>query len=172
MKKIFLILIAILLLVAGCGSEPKKELKNFGMDAQTFIKKFNEITLVANNDFFLIKNPQINNAEVRKVYQYEFNKDCIILIGELQDAKKVDYIATASVPNSPTNAAVFMVVHAAIVGVLHPDIPIDKRLDVLHKLKVLGSDKLKGLDETTTVGNVKYTAIESQGVLKIGIEPK
>ena len=171
MKKIFLVLLAILVLIAGCGDKPK-ERKNFGMDAQTFVKKFNEITGTANNDFFLIKNQQINNAEVRKVYQYEFNKDCIILIGELQDAKKVDYIATASVPNSPTNAAVFMVVHAAIVGVLHPDTPKDNRLDVFHKLKVLGSDKLKGLDETTTIGNVKYTAIESKGVLKIGIEPK
>ena len=172
MKKVFFILLAVLLLVAGCGDEPKKEPKNFGMDAQTFIKKFNEVTGVANNDFFLIKKPQINNAEVRKVYQYEFNNNCIILIGELQDAKKVDYVATISVPNSPTNAAVFMVVHAAIVGVLHPDIPKDNRLDVFHKLKVLGSDKLKGLDETTTVGNVKYTAIESKGMLKIGVEPK
>ena len=173
MKRILCFLLIALFLV-GCGGEKPKEqkLKVFPMTAQAFIQKYNDVVKVANNPAFLISKPLTDKGKAKTVYEYQFIDDVYIIIVENNEAKKVETITAYSCPNTTEKSAFFVVENASIVAVLHPGTPIENRTDVLKKLKVLGNDNIKGLNETTIVDNVKYTATESNSVVTIMATPK
>ena len=175
MKRIFLVLFAVLLLVAGCGSEPKKEppkAKSFGMDINTFVNKYNNVAKDAQDTVFLIGKATIEEGTKGKVLKHEFSPNCILIIAESNEAKNVDNVSTIASPKTPKDFAFFMVQQAAVVGVLHPNMPKEKRADLLYNLKILGNNNIKGLNESTIVDNVLYTAKETGGVITIIATPK
>ena len=194
MKKLFFVLLALMVLLAGCGGEPAKplkveplkpietkkeqpkkaeETKNFGMDVSTFRNKFNE--LMKNdqtNQFQITGFYKIDQGSKRTVHRHKFNEKCEIMIVEGNDSKKVESVSITALPNTPKDAMIMTLEHTGVVGVFNPEIPNGKRPDILRQLKVLGAENLKGLDEKVTIGNTVYSAMELQGLLVLMAMPK
>ena len=198
MKKLLMLLLAVLVLCAGCGGDSKKVVdvknveplkpikqeqpkqeqpkvvaKNFGMDVNTFRAKFNEITKnEKTNQFQITDFYKFDKGSARSSHRHKFNNKLEIMVIEGNQSKKVEVISMTALPNTPQDAMLMTLEHSAIVGVLNPEVPDGKRIDVLRQLKVLGADNLKGLNESISIGNVVYTAMEVQGVLMLMASPK
>lgn len=197
MKKIFALLLTLLVLCAGCGGDgkkldvknaeplkpikqeqpkqeqPKVTTKNFGMDVNTFKAKFNEITKNDKTDQFQITGfYKVDKGSARSSHRHKFNDKLEIMVIEGNQSKKVEVVSMTALPNTTQDAMLMTLEHSAIVGVLNPEIPNEKRVDVLRQLKVLGATNLKGLDESISIGNTVYTAMELQGVLMLMASPK
>ena len=160
MKKIFVLLMALLVLCAGCGSEPPKEQPKtsaFSMDAKTFIERYNAIA----KDSVKIKDPKIDKKK-KVVYSHKFNTAEILIV---ENENKLESVSTIS--PLPFDEKLFNAMHEPIVGVLNPE--QQNRLAVVMGLYLPGAKNYK---ETLTYGNVQYATQENNGIVSVKATPK
>ena len=160
MKKIFFVLIAVLLLVTGCGSEqpkePPKQTSVFNMNGKTFIEKYNALA----KDNVKIKDPKVEQKK-KVVYSCKFGKTEIMIV---ENENKIENVSTFSF--LPFDEKLFNAVHEPIVGVLNPEHP--KKIAIVFGLYLPG---VKNFQDSTTHGNVHYETRENNGVITVRITP-
>ena len=160
MKKIFALLVILLVLCAGCGSNPPKEQPKeqpkqasaFSMDGKTFIEKYNAIA----KDNVKIKDPKIEKKK-KVVYSHKF------LI--VENENKLESVSTIS--PLPFDEKLFNAMHEPIVGVLNPD--EKNRIAIVLGLYLPG---VKNYKDSVTYGNVQYNTQENNGVIHVMSKPK
>lgn len=164
MWKILLVLIAILLLVTGCGSEQPKKPKEppkqtivFNMDGKTFIEKYNALA----KDNVKIKDPKIEKKK-KVVYSCRFENKTEIMI--VEEDNRIQNVSTFTF--LPFDEKLFNAVHEPIVGVLNPEHP--RKMAIVLGLYLHG---VKNFQDSTTQGNVHYDTKESNGVITVRITP-
>ena len=159
MKKIFVLLLTLLVLCAGCGDEKQKQEPSqkqqtsaFKMDAKTFIEKYNAIA----KDNVKIKDPKIERKK-KVVYSCKFNTAEILVV---ENENKLESVSTISA--LPFDEKLFNAMHEPIVGVLNPN--EKNRIGIVMGLYLPG---VKNYKDSVTYGNVKYATQENNGIVSV-----
>ena len=157
MKKLLFILLAVLVLIAGCGDEPPKEQPKqtsaFNMDAKTFIEEYNKIA----KDEVKIKEPKIEKGK-KSTYSCRFKNKIEIMVVETDN--KVESVNTFTF--LPYDEKLFISVHDAVIGVLNSE--VKNRTAVVFQLY---DPNVKGFKGSITHVNTKYITEAKESVVTI-----